>query len=217
VSGDPLRVYFDPNEIGADGYPHRWHEAARVGTPRRVEPAIKDLVRMQAGNRCVRCKHPFVVGSTPGEWSPCDSRCTHLGPVRYREIYRGDGTWQEIDLDSVGRPAGEGLYDYDQDQRKIQRWEYEAHWRVLTVHHLSGEKADCRFWNLASLCQRCHLLIQAKVHLERRWNREHSDWFKVYAAGYYAWSILGEELTREQTMERLDELLALEHTQQRLW
>jgi hypothetical protein len=38
----------------------------------------------------------------------------------------------------------------------------------------------------------------------------HSEWFKPYAAGWYAWSYLGEELTREETLARLDELLALE-------
>jgi len=32
---------------------------------------------------------------------------------------------------------------------------------VLTVHHLNGDKADCRFENLVALCQRCHLRIQA--------------------------------------------------------
>jgi hypothetical protein len=35
-------------------------------------------------------------------------------------------------------------------------------------------------------------------------------WFKPYAAGWYAWSYLGEDLTREETMARMDELLALE-------
>ena len=34
---------------------------------------------------------------------------------------------------------------------------------TLTVHHLTGDKANMRWWNLAPLCQRCHLHIQGKV------------------------------------------------------
>ncbi len=32
---------------------------------------------------------------------------------------------------------------------------------VLTVHHLNGNKSDCRYSNLVALCQRCHLRVQA--------------------------------------------------------
>jgi hypothetical protein len=91
--------------------------------------------------------------------------------------------------------------------------EMGAPWRVLTVHHLRlghDHKRDLRWWNLAALCQRCHLQIQGKVQLERVWPHKHSEWFRPYAAGWYAWSYLGEDLTREQTEARLDELLALE-------
>ena len=59
-------------------------------------------------------------------------------------------------------------------------------WHVLTVHHLDGDKANCRWWNLAALCQRCHLHIQAKVKMERVWMFDHSEWFVPYVAGYYA-------------------------------
>ena len=81
---------------------------------------------------------------------------------------------------------------------------------VLTVHHIDMDKANCRWWNLAALCQRCHLTVQARVDVRQPWIFEHSDWFKPYAAGYYAFAILGESLTQEATAERLDELLALE-------
>lgn len=56
----------------------------------------------------------------------------------------------------------------------------------LTVHHLDGDKANCEWWNLAPLCQRCHLHIQAKVIMNRVWMFDHSAWFKPYVAGYYA-------------------------------
>ena len=85
-----------------------------------------------------------------------------------------------------------------------------ATYHVLTVHHLDGDKANCRWWNCLALCQRCHLRIQGKVYPYRPWVWEHSEWFKPYAAGFYAWRYLGVHLTREEVELRLDELLALE-------
>lgn len=84
--------------------------------------------------------------------------------------------------------------------------------RVLTVHHWDGDKANCRWWNLMALCQRCHLSIQGRVDPHQAYMLEHAEWCKPYAAGLYAWKYLGEELTREETMARLEELLALERT-----
>ena len=81
---------------------------------------------------------------------------------------------------------------------------------VLTVHHLDGDKANCRWWNLAALCQRCHLHIQGTVVMEQPFIYEHSAWFKPYVAGFYAWKYLGEDLTREAVEARMGELLALE-------
>ena len=81
---------------------------------------------------------------------------------------------------------------------------------VLTVHHVDLDKTNCRWWNLAALCQRCHLSVQARVKLNRPWMFEHSEWFKPYVAGWYAYSYLGEDLMREDVEARLDELLALE-------
>ena len=187
---DLLRVYLDPSEIAADGYPYAWRGIRRLyeanGAPPVWEtgPAIKDLVRELAGYRCVRCGHPYPPEITSlhpkGEWTPCDQNCTHGGELVETLRYNEDGmVW-------------------------------EARWRILTTHHLNGVKHDCRWWNLAALCQRCHLAIQGRVVMDRVYVLEHSEWFKPYAAGWYASSYLGEELSREETMERLDELLALE-------
>jgi 5-methylcytosine-specific restriction endonuclease McrA len=79
---------------------------------------------------------------------------------------------------------------------------------TLTVHHLTLDPANCRWWNLAALCQRCHLRIQAKVIMERPWMLEHSEWFKPYAAGYYA-HLHGLPDDRETVMQRIDELIAI--------
>jgi 5-methylcytosine-specific restriction endonuclease McrA len=35
--------------------------------------------------------------------------------------------------------------------------------RVLTVHHLDGDKSNCDQGNLVALCQVCHLHWQAKL------------------------------------------------------
>ena len=37
---------------------------------------------------------------------------------------------------------------------------------VLTVHHLDNDKSNCANWNLAALCQRCHLHVQALLSLD---------------------------------------------------
>lgn len=82
---------------------------------------------------------------------------------------------------------------------------------TLTVHHLDGNKGNCRWWNLVPLCQRCHLRVQGRVDLGRPWVMEpHSQWFRPYVAGWYAWRYLGEDLTREEVETRLTELLSVE-------
>jgi len=183
---DLFRVYED---VGADGYPTEWHDT------------IKHVVREAAGHRCVRCGHPYTKGM--GEWSPCDERCRHHdnGPIRVMQAGELVGHCEAYNGGLDVARAG-----WDEIPDAI----LEAQWRILTVHHLNGDKADCRWWNLASLCQRCHLRVQRVVVMERIWPWEHSDWFKVHAAGWYAHAYLGENISREEALERLDELLALE-------
>lgn len=58
---------------------------------------------------------------------------------------------------------------------------------VLTVHHLDGHKANCADWNLAALCQRCHLRIQGRVKMDQLFFTEFievSEWFKPHLEGY---------------------------------
>jgi len=77
---------------------------------------------------------------------------------------------------------------------------------TLTVHHLDMNPANCEWWNIPALCQRCHLHIQSKVVMEQPYMFEHSSWFKIYAAGYYA-AQHGEETTREYVEANLERLL----------
>jgi hypothetical protein len=167
----------------------------------------KAMVRRQAGHRCVRCLHPYMpkgdaamlgveasgVGGEHmgGRWSACDDRCAHRGPFRWRAEGWEAGRWQPCD------DKGEGIGWYPEHGEwfkdalvSVPVEAVEAEWRILTVHHLDGDKANCRWWNLAALCQRCHLEVQAKVVMERIYPHEHSEWFKPYAAGYYAFVYL---------------------------
>lgn len=54
---------------------------------------------------------------------------------------------------------------------------------VLTVHHLDGDKANCEDWNLAALCQRCHLHVQAKVDMDQEFMFGHSEWMQPFVEG----------------------------------
>lgn len=215
-----FRLY-EESECGPDGYPLAWHgrrlqdDLGIALLTEHKQTAIKDTVREQAGHRCVRCLHPYRKGEHGrGEWSQCDERCDHGGPV---ELRHGSMRPQIIGADSETFNAGRQLI-YDRSTtcidpstgRLLPPLTVVAQWRILTVHHLNGDKADCRWWNLASLCQRCHLTIQGRVQLHRVWPWEHSDWFKPYAAGWYAHAYLDEDLDREETLARIDELLALE-------
>src|SRR5690606_39863221 len=51
--------------------------------------------------------------------------------------------------------------------------------RMLTVHHLDGDKANCAWWNLAALCQVCHLVIQGRVVIDRKSTRLNSSHVKI--------------------------------------
>lgn len=82
---------------------------------------------------------------------------------------------------------------------------------TLTVHHVNLDPGCSEWWNLIPLCQRCHLTIQAKVDMNRPWvMSEHSDWFRPYVAGFYAFKYLGLRLSRAEVDQRLDELVGIE-------
>ena len=67
---------------------------------------------------------------------------------------------------------------------------------VLTVHHLDGQKNNCRWWNLLALCQRCHLSIQARVSMDQFYFGEHTEWFRPYVAGWAAEMLEGMRIER---------------------
>lgn len=196
---DPLRLYA-PDDCGPDGYPRAWHET------------IKHLVRELAGHRCIRCGHPYRNGEhgPRGQWSACDEQCRHFGPGRHDP--------QEPDFRAAVPEGYPPIIDSDGwvyfDNGDIE-WlishghVVESEYRILTVHHLDGDKLNCRWFNLMAACQRCHLEVQRRVRMNRPWPWEHTAWMKPYAAGFYALKYLGLDLTREETEARLDELLEM--------
>ncbi len=156
-------------------------------------------VRAEAGHRCVRCGHPFESGKHgKGEWSPCDEQCTHKGERGYI-VEKDEYEFVPVPMSfpSSGILVRGG-------------YKVSARWRILTVHHLDGKKDNDAWWNTLALCQRCHLTIQSIVDPNIPWMLEHSDWFKPYVAGYYAKKYEGKDLSRDEVMARLDELLAYE-------
>lgn len=159
--------------------------------------------RERAGNRCLRCGHPYECGvHGKGEWTPCDTGCTHAGEIR---ITKTDGHTSLLNASHTVKfmlsPSYRGGFNIIG---------IEAHWRILTVHHFDGNKANDAWWNTLSLCQRCHLEVQGKVDPDVPFFLEHSGWLKPFVAGYYAMKYEGKMLTREQVDARLDELLCHE-------
>lgn len=150
---------------------------------------LADKTKFLARWRCVRCGHPH---ESPKERIPCDAQCDLTRHIEMASI----ATMVEDRELNLFRLAN-GLWP---NQRQ----------RVLTVHHLDGNKGNSAWWNLAALCQVCHLQIQGKVTMEQIYALEHSDWFKPYVAGYYAKTYQDRHLTREEVMAELDELLSLE-------
>jgi hypothetical protein len=60
--------------------------------------------------------------------------------------------------------------------------------RVLTVHHLDGDKDNLEHWNLAALCQRCHLQVQNRVTFYQDWPFAHTPWMAHHVADYNEWA-----------------------------
>lgn len=80
--------------------------------------------------------------------------------------------------------------------------------RVLTVHHLDGDKANCLWWNLAPLCQVCHLRIQAKIKMQQHFlfPTLHRAWFQPYLIGAMQFTSLKEGMheSYQQIILRLE-------------
>ncbi len=98
----------------------------------------------------------------------------------------------------------------------VRNNEEEPDGTMLTVHHLDGHKFNCELWNLAALCQRCHLRIQNRIRdfysipyvfnenmeIEILWT--HSAWMARHVKGYNVWAMLNgkPQIPLEKIVER---------------
>lgn len=123
-------------------------------------------------------------------------------------------------LERVGAETGEYPAEWPEVARLVKTlagWRCErcdhphapSPW-VLTVHHLDGNKWNLNDWNLAALCQRCHLRVQARVIFMQDWPFDHSPWMARHVAGYNEWaaahhlpllSLVGVDTTRSYANE----------------
>jgi len=76
--------------------------------------------------------------------------------------------WSEI-ADEIKDKAGRKCENCDSDS---------VPGRILTVHHLDLNKANCTYENLLACCQVCHLSIQAKYRPGQMWLTEKPEWAK---------------------------------------
>ncbi|MDE3097418.1 MAG: hypothetical protein KGK07_15645 [Chloroflexota bacterium] len=60
--------------------------------------------------------------------------------------------------------------------------------RMLTVHHLDGNKANLERFNLAVLCQACHLSVQARVDFYRPYFLPHTPWMARHVEAFNVWA-----------------------------
>ncbi len=155
-----------------------------------------DAAWADAGHRCIRCLHPYRKGEHgKGEWTACDERCAHYGPLAFL---------MAESIVPTGDMMGTAGYHVKQGKRIL------AQWRIGTVHHLDGNKSNCEWWNLLALCQRCHLTIQSRVNPQQPYMFEHTAWFKPYVAAFYAHKYEGRNITREEAATEMERLLSLE-------
>ncbi len=172
-----------------------------TGTYSHLWPAVNLLTKIEAGFRCVRCGHPGArwVAERNGEVEArvyATTLAMQFGRTPPTRIdYVEGGAW----VRAGWLPCDEQCRGHEPSEKL----------RVLTTHHLDNDKGNLAWWNLVALCQVCHLQIQGRVAMEQTWPFEHTEWFKPYVAGYNAAQVLGEDLTRDEVGDRLDELLAL--------
>jgi 5-methylcytosine-specific restriction endonuclease McrA len=139
-------------------------------------------------------------GEYPADWreiakrvkTEANDRCIRCG-------HRNDATWWSNAMVSGGAGPCVDTCTHAPDGKQ----------RVLTVHHLDGDKSNSRWWNLLPLCQVCHLQIQAKLDPDQVYLWEHSEWFKPFVAGYYAFAYAALELTRAEVERALEYWLML--------
>ena len=103
-------------------------------------------------------------------------------PPRWRRIAERVKRLNGYRCERCGHPSrpGAAKLPCDGDCRHVP----DNKQRVLTVHHLDGDKSNVRLWNLAALCQVCHLVIQGRVAFYQTYPFPHTPWMARHVARY---------------------------------
>ena len=126
------------------------------GTYPRDWVAISMRIKEKAGNRCERCHHP-----AEGPW-----KTGHLAQAMMPQ-------YELAQTVGLGRVPCDDLCTHPKNGKQ----------RMLTVHHLDLDKSNVEDWNLAALCQGCHLSVQGRVDMHQEYVFEHTEWMKPHVAG----------------------------------
>lgn len=155
---------------------------------------LHNAVKAAVGNRCVRCHHPDGdrMFTTTDVNNVVEAEAIYGSRAHVRDIPEG---WRVLVLSRCD------------DQ--CQHVQVPAKMRVLTVHHMTGDKSNNAWWNLLPLCQVCHLQVQSKVLPEVPYLWKHSAWFVPYVCGFYAHYYGRIDITREQADADPDRWLAM--------
>lgn len=158
--------------------------------------AVHNAARASVGNRCIRCGHP----EGDRMWTTADvHRVIELEAMHSRALVWEKFGGKEWERSTASRCMG-GPWMVTLPVPCTERCTHpkDGKLRILTVHHLTGQKDDNRWWNLLPLCQSCHLTIQGKVIPEQAYLHPHTPWFVPYVCGFYAATIGGMDITREE-------------------
>ena len=58
---------------------------------------------------------------------------------------------------------------------------------TMTVHHLIPDTFLIDSWNLACLCQRCHLTVQDRIDMDTIYLLKYTNWLSHHLGGYRRW------------------------------
>ncbi len=149
--------------------------------------AIAAAVKAHHGNRCERCGHPnekpWKGRHFPIRALPLDHESMQLPEAERADLgYCGQcRTVYDITIVDVDAPCYYGE-PAPCDDRCTHRTNDKKQ-RVLTVDHLDGDKANNDGWNLAALCQSCHLSVQGRVRMEQTYAFRHTEWMRPHVEG----------------------------------
>ena len=116
-------------------------------------------------------------GDYPADWPRLAEEAKARAGWRCERCrHPAEGPWRVFGNPSLASPC-DALCRHPRDGRQ----------RVLTVHHLDFDKANCAPWNLAVLCQVCHLAVQGRGPITQLpFEALMEDWLRPHLEGLLA-------------------------------